>query len=130
MILQPCFCSSAPLNATEGFVWEGNARRLDFDCSRELCSPDVPFDQVTLPLLTGRQMTQRWSTVAAGISVDDAASPSGPQAPDVMCDMSASSAFVPAWLPFSTLYHPSFPLSSLFCSRCRSRGLPRIGLCV
>lgn len=64
VILQPCFCSSAPLKATEGFVWEGNARRLDFDCSRELCSPDVPFDQVTPPILTGRQVTQPWSTVA------------------------------------------------------------------
>lgn len=29
--------------------------------------------------------------------------PPGPQAPDVMCDLAAGSAFVPAWPPFCTL---------------------------
>lgn len=47
--VQSCaaFLLSVPLKATEGFVWEGSARSLDFGYSGELCSPDVPFDQVT-----------------------------------------------------------------------------------
>lgn len=36
-----------PFKATEGFVWEGSARRLGLGCSGEPGSPDVPFDQVT-----------------------------------------------------------------------------------
>lgn len=45
--LHPWFYLSARLKATEGFVWDGSARRLDFGCSGEPCSPDAPFDQVT-----------------------------------------------------------------------------------
>ncbi len=48
MILQLCFSLGAPLWSTEEFVWESSAWRLDFGGSREPCSPDVPFDQVTL----------------------------------------------------------------------------------
>lgn len=40
------FLLSAPLKATEGFVWKGSARRLDFGGSGELFPSDVPFDQV------------------------------------------------------------------------------------
>lgn len=46
---------------------------------------------------------------AAGVSVDDTASLSGLQAPDVTFDTSASFASAPAWLPFSTFARPSSP---------------------
>lgn len=105
---------SAPLKATEGFVWGGSAWRLDFGCSREPCSPDVPFDQVTPPrsvLIIHRQGCD--STPASVVELRAYLwtiwrLSADLQAPDVTCDMSANAVPVPARIPLSVVVSPAF----------------------